>query len=57
LGLEDLVPVKALFPSIEEFEGGEVGVGGWLGKQSHRSKGWGDRIGGYGVETRKLDNI
>jgi hypothetical protein len=31
MGGEALGPVKVQYPSIEELEGGDVGVGGWVG--------------------------
>jgi hypothetical protein len=35
---EALSPMKVQFPSVEEFEGREVGVGGWMGLHPHRSR-------------------
>jgi hypothetical protein len=29
---------KSALPSVGECQGGEVGVGGWVGEHSHRSK-------------------
>jgi hypothetical protein len=52
MGVDALSSVKILFPSIEECQGQEVGVGG-LGSRG-RGKGIGDFFGG---ETRKGDNI
>jgi hypothetical protein len=43
--------VKALFPSVGEHQGQEMGVGGLV------SRGRGEGIGGFGGETRKEDNI
>jgi hypothetical protein len=36
-------PMKALCPSVGEFEGREAGVGGWVGAHPHRA-------GGVGME-------
>ena len=47
MGREALGPVKARCPSIGKFEGGEVGVGGWVGENPHRSRGKGDGIGSF----------
>jgi hypothetical protein len=47
MGGEALGPVKAQCPSVGGCQGGEVGVGGWLGEHPHRSRrrrrrrGWG----------------
>jgi hypothetical protein len=42
MGGESLGPVKALFPSVLEFQGQEAGVGGLV------SRGKGIRVGGLG---------
>jgi hypothetical protein len=34
-------------PSVGECEGGEEGVGGWVGEHPHRSRGRGDGIGRF----------
>jgi hypothetical protein len=47
MGEEALGPVKARCPSVGEFEGGKVGVGGWVGTHPQRSRGRGDGIGGF----------
>ena len=36
--------LKALCPSVGEFEDGEAGVGGWVGEHPHRNRG-GEGIG------------
>ena len=51
MGGDALGPVKVLCPSIGECQGQEEGVGG-LG-----IRGRGERIGDFGGETRKGDNI
>jgi hypothetical protein len=45
MGRETLGTVKAQCPSVEECQGREVEVGGWVGKHSHRSNGRGNGIG------------
>ena len=45
MGRETLDPVKALWPSVGEWQAREVGVGGCLGEHPHRSRGRGDEIG------------
>ena len=57
MGGEALGPVKALDPSVGECEGGEAGVGEWVGEHPHRSRGRWDGIGSFLRETRKGDNI
>ena len=57
MGGESLGPLKAQFPSVGACQGGEVGVGRREGDPPHRSRGRGNRRGGSGGETRKLDNI
>jgi hypothetical protein len=47
IGGEALGPVKARCPSVRECQGGEVGVGGWVGEHPHRSRGREDGIGGF----------
>jgi hypothetical protein len=37
MGGEALGPVKARCPSVGEWEGGQAGVGGWVGEHLHRS--------------------
>jgi len=46
VGGEALVLVKAQCPSVEEFQGGEVGMGGWVGEHPHRSRRIRSDIGG-----------
>jgi hypothetical protein len=50
MGGETLGPVKALDPSVGEFEGGEVGVYRWVGEHPHKNRGWdrGFKRGGTG---------
>jgi hypothetical protein len=50
---EALGLVKALFPSIGEFQGQEVGVG----RLGSRGRGRGKGKGLFGGKTRKGDNI
>ena len=57
MGGESLGPGKAPCPSVGERQGGEVGVGGWVGEHPHRSSGREDGIGGFQKETEKEDNI
>ena len=47
MGVEALSPVKALFPSVEECQGSEIGVGECVGEHPHRSLGRRDGIGGF----------
>jgi hypothetical protein len=49
MGGEALGPVKAQCPSVGECQGSQMGVGGWVGKHPHRSRG--DRIGGFQREN------
>jgi hypothetical protein len=42
MGREALGSVKAQCPSVGECQGGEVGVGGWVGEHPHRNRGRGD---------------
>jgi hypothetical protein len=51
MGGEAFGPIKALCPSIGEFQGQEVGVGGLV------SRGRGQGMGVFGRETRKRDKI
>ena len=51
IGGETLGPVNARCPSVGECEGGEAGVGVWVGKHPHRSRG---REDGIGVPRGKL---
>ena len=51
MGGEDIGPVKALCPSIGECHGPKGSVGGLVSRGSR------ERIGGFGGETRKGDNI
>jgi hypothetical protein len=46
MGGEALGSVKTLCPGVGECEAGEAGVGGWMGDQSHGSRGRRDDIGG-----------
>jgi hypothetical protein len=41
MGREALGPVKVLCPSVRECQGGEVGVGRWVGEHPHRNRGKG----------------
>jgi hypothetical protein len=41
MGGEALGPVETQCPNIGECQGGEVGVGGWVGELPHRSRGKG----------------
>jgi hypothetical protein len=47
MGEDDLGPVDAGCPGVRECEGGKAGVGGWLGKHPHRSRGGGDEVEGF----------
>ena len=47
VGGEALGPVKARYPSVGQCQGGEVGVGEWVGEHPHRSRGREDGIGGF----------
>jgi hypothetical protein len=38
--------VKARFPSVGEYQGRKVGVGGWVREHPHRNRGRGYGIGG-----------
>jgi hypothetical protein len=41
-------PMKApQMPQCRGIKGGEAGVGGWVEEHPHRSKGRGDKIGGF----------
>ena len=51
MGSEALGPMKARCPNVGECQDREVGMGVLV------SRGRGDRIGGFGGETRKGDNI
>ena len=53
MGEEALGPVKTQCPSVGEYEGGEVGLGGWVGTHPHRSRGRGDAIGGFWGRNQK----
>jgi hypothetical protein len=46
MGGEALGHVKVRCPSVGEFKGGEVGVGGCMGAHPHRSRRRGDEMGG-----------
>ena len=50
-------PVKARFPSVGEYQGREVGVGGWVREHPHRSRGRGNGIGGGWRGNQDRDNI
>jgi hypothetical protein len=39
MGGEALRPGKAQYPSVVECQGGDAGVGGWVGEHPHRSMG------------------
>jgi hypothetical protein len=45
IGREALGPMKTQCLSVGEFQGGEVGVGGWVGEHPQRSRGRRDGIG------------
>jgi hypothetical protein len=45
MGGKTLDPMKAQCPSVGEWEGREVGIGGWVGENPHRSSGRGNGIG------------
>jgi hypothetical protein len=49
MGGEALGPVKALYPSVGEFQGKEVGVGGWV--EEHPQRGKGERESGMGCRV------
>ena len=51
MGGEALGPVKARCPSVGECQGGEVGVGEWVGEHPHRRRGRRIGEGGFGGET------
>jgi hypothetical protein len=38
MGEKALGPVKAQCPSVGEYKGGEVRMGGWVGVEPHRSR-------------------
>jgi hypothetical protein len=40
-------PVKAQCPSVREWQGGEAGVGWWVGEHPHRSSGMRDKWVGF----------
>jgi hypothetical protein len=55
---EALDAVKAQWPRVRECQGGEVGVGEWVGEGALSLKqGRGNGIGSSGGETGKGDNI
>lgn len=54
---EALGPVEARCHSVGEWQGGEMGVGKWVGEHPHGSKGREEVIRGCGGETGKGDNI
>jgi hypothetical protein len=45
MGEEALGPVKAQCPSVKEFQTRKEGVGGWVGKHPHKSRGWENGMG------------
>ena len=47
MGGEALGAVKTGYPCVGEFEDREEEVGGWVEEHPHRSRGRGDRIGGF----------
>ena len=47
MGGEALGPVKVLCPSAGDCQGGEAGVGEWVGEHPHRRRGKWDGIGGF----------
>jgi hypothetical protein len=47
-GGEALGPVKALCPSVEECQGGEVEVGGKVGEHPHKGRETGWEVRGIG---------
>jgi hypothetical protein len=47
MGKKALDSLKDRCLSVEECKGGEVGVGGWVGPHTHRSRKRGHRIGGF----------
>jgi hypothetical protein len=44
---EALGPLKTGYASIGEYQGSEVGVGGWVGEHSHRNRKREDEIAGF----------
>jgi hypothetical protein len=57
MGGEALGPIKARCPSVEECQGWEVGVGGWVEEHLHRSWGRGDGIEGFWRGDQEGDHI
>ena len=47
MGGKAIGPVKARCPNVGECQGGEEGVGGWVGEHPHRSRGRRDGIEGF----------
>jgi hypothetical protein len=54
MGGHSFGPEKALCPSVWEYQGREVGVGGWVGEDPGRSRGRENGIGGFwrGIQER-----
>lgn len=52
MGEEILGLVKAVCPSVEEFDGEKVGVGRCVGPHSHRSRRKGAGIGAFWVGVK-----
>ena len=57
MGGEAFGPVKARCRSVVECQGGEAGVGRWVGEHPHRSRGKGNGIGVLKRGNQKGDNI
>jgi hypothetical protein len=47
MGGETLGPMMAQCPSVGKCQGGEAGVGGWVGEHPHGSRGEGVQDGGF----------
>jgi hypothetical protein len=56
MGPEALGPVKAWYPSVEEFYGGEERVGRWVGEHLHSSRVSGGWDGGFaeGIQGKEI---
>jgi hypothetical protein len=57
MGGEALGPVKAQCTSVGKCQGGEVGMGGWVGDKQHRSRGREDGIGDLWKGGYKVQNV